>query len=185
MEDTRLVELFWARDESALTAVSEKYGGLCRELARRLLGSDQDAEECVSDVLLRLWESIPPQRPLSLKAYMLKITRNLTVDRWRGNTAAFRAGELTALTPELEACLPLAPSAEEVSGERQTAQAVDRWLKTLSKDDRTLFIRRYWFGDTVKEIAQSRGVPANRLAQKLNRLRGGLRRALEKEGIVL
>ncbi len=185
MEDPGIVELFWARDESALTAVSEKYGGLCHRLASRLLGSERDAEECVSDMLLRLWNSIPPQRPLSLKAYSLKITRNLAVDRWRRNAAALRAGELTSLTPELEASLPLAPSAEEASGERQTAEAVAGWLRSLSKDDRTLFLRRYWFGDTVKEIAQSRGVPANRLAQKLNRLRGGLRRALEKEGIVL
>lgn len=185
MEDSAIVELFWARDAQAIAEAQEKYGSWCQGMARNLLGSAQDAEECVSDALHRLWDTIPPQRPHSLRAYMTKIVRNLSIDRWRERQAQRRGAGLTELAVELEDCLPPVPSAEEAAEGRETAACVDRWLASLSREDRVLFLRRYWYGDTVAELAQRRGVPANRLAQKLSRLRGGLRRALEKEGIEL
>ena len=180
MEDEQIIELFWARDEAAILKAREKYGGFCRALAQRLLGSVPDAEECVADMLLRLWSSIPPQRPASLRAYMAKITRNLSIDRWRNGS---RGPELAELTQELEDALPGSPGAESEFYARAAGEAVDRWLRGLSKEDRTLFVRRYYYGETVRSIARGRGVPEGRLAQKLLRLRASLRRALEKEGI--
>ena len=183
MEDETIVALFWQKDAQAIPAAEEKYGGFCRGLAQKLLDSPEDAEECVNDTLHRLWETIPPQRPGSLRAYMAKIVRNLCIDRWRQRTARRRGGNLTFLSLELEDCLPAAPSAEELTEGREVAACISRWLEGLPREDRVLFVRRYWYGDTVEELAARRGVPGNRLAQKLRRMRGSLRRALEKEGI--
>ncbi len=180
MEDQQIIELFWSRDEAAILMARQKYGDFCRALSQRLLGSTRDAEECVSDMLLRLWSSIPPQRPKSLRAYMAKITRNLCVDRWRSGANGLELKELTA---ELEDALPGLPSAESEFDARAVGEVLDGWLRGLSVEDRTLFVRRYYYGETVRSIAEGRGVPEGRLAQKLMRLRASLRRALEKEGI--
>lgn len=185
MEDSAIIELFWSRDQSAIPLAQEKYGRRLRALAKRLLGSEEDAEECVSDALLRLWDSIPPARPGSLGAFAAKIVRNLSIDRWRRGRARERETGLDVLSAELEDCLPPSPSAEETAERREITACLERWLGTLSKDDRTLFVRRYFYGETVESVARQRGVPANRLTQRLFRLRNGLRQALEKEGINL
>ena len=185
MEDSAIVELFWLRDSKAIEAAQEKYARSCQSLAERLLGSFEDGQECVNDALHRAWETIPPQRPDSLRAYLKKIVRNLALDRWRSQTARRRGGELSALALELEGCLPASPSAEAVAEGREITACVDRWLDGLPREDRLLFVRRYWYGDSLDILAGRFGGSPNRLAQKLYRLRGGLRRALEKEGILV
>ena len=185
MEDRVIVDLFWLRDPRAIEASQEKYGRNCQSLAERLLGSFEDGQECVNDALHRAWETIPPQRPDSLRAYLKKIVRKLASDRWRSQTAQRRGGELTAMALELEDCLPAAPSAEAAAEGREITACVDRWLDGLTRDDRLLFVRRYWYGDPLDELAGRFGGSPNRLAQKLYRLRGGLRRALEKEGVMV
>jgi RNA polymerase sigma-70 factor (ECF subfamily) len=185
MEDCAIISLFWARDEQAIPATDEKYGGACRTLASRLLDSWEDGEECVNDTWHRAWNTMPPQRPESLKAYLLKIVRNLSIDRWREQTAQKRGGGLTRLSQELEECLPTVPSAEAETEGRLVSQCIDRWLVTLSKEDRTAFLRRYWYGWQVSDIAKAAGYAPNRMSQRLRRLRSGLKQALEQEGIVL
>ncbi len=185
MEDSAIVALFWSRDPRAVSALQDKYGGACQSLAARLLGSAEDGQECFNDALHRVWDTIPPQRPASLRAYLMKIARNLAIDRWRERTARRRDGEVSSLTAELEDCLPAAPSAESAAEGNETAAAIDKWLATLSKEDRVLFVRRYWYGDRVEELAKRRGVSPNSLAQRLFRLRNGLKRALEQEGIAV
>ncbi len=183
MEDTAIVDLYWARDEEAITASDAKYGKLCRSLSQRILDSWEDAEECVNDTWRKAWNTIPPQRPGSLRAYLAKITRNLSIDRWRANRADRRGSGMDTLLTELEECLPAVPGAEEISETREIAQVIDKWLDTLSPADRTAFLRRYWYGQRVDSVAMQAGCSPNSMAKRLGRLRDGLRRTLEQEGI--
>ena len=185
MEDSAIVRLYWDRDQRAIPASEEKYGGRCRGVSYGILSSREDAEECVNDTWHRAWDTMPPQRPVSLGAYLLRIVRNLSIDRWRARRAEKRGCGLESLVLELEDCVPTAPSAEAVWEARETAAAIDRWLDGLDRGDRVLFVRRYWYGDRVEELAARLGRSPNTTAQRLRRLRAGLRRALEREGVIL
>ena len=153
MEDAAIVELYWDRDQRAITASDEKYGALCRSLSHNILASREDAEECVNDTWHRAWDTMPPQRPNSLRAYLCRIVRNLSIDRWRAARSQKRGEGLGQLVLELEDCVPAAPSAEEAWEARETAAAVDRWLDALAQTDRMLFVRRYWYGERVDQLA--------------------------------
>jgi RNA polymerase sigma-70 factor (ECF subfamily) len=185
MEDIQIIDLYWARDEGAIAASDEKYGWLCRNLSQNILDSREDAEECVNDTWHKAWDTMPPQRPGSLRAYLAKITRNLSIDRWRAKRAEKRGRGMDVLLEELEESLPAAPSAEELTEARETARTIERWLDTLSPADRTAFLRRYWYGQRVDRVAAQAGCSPNSMAKRLGRLRDGLRRALEQEGIKL
>ena len=185
MEDAAIIGLYWARDERAISESDRAYGTLCRRLSQNILNSREDAEECVNDTWQRAWDTMPPRRPDSLRAYLARITRNLSLDRWRKRTAEKRGGGMEELLIELEDCLPAAPSAEELSEAGETARAIDRWLSTLSPADRKAFLRRYWYGQRVDEIAARAGCSPNSMTKRLGRLRAGLRLALEQEGIIL
>lgn len=183
MEDSAIVALYWERSEKAIAASEEKYGTRCRGLSFRILESREDAEECVNDTWQRAWETMPPQRPESLGAYLMKIVRNLSLDRWRAKAAKKRG--LEVILEELEDCVPPSPSAETAAEEREIAQCVDRWLETLPPEDRAAFLGRYWYGFAVKELARRLEVSPGKMAGRLYRLRRGLRKALEEEGVAL
>lgn len=185
MEDAAIIGLYWARDERAISASDEKYGRLCRSLSREILGSREDAEECVNDTWHRAWDTMPPQRPDSLRAYFARITRNLSIDRWRSRRAKKRGGGMETLLIELEECLPASPSTEEITEGREITRVIDCWLDTLSLEDRNAFLRRYWYGQPVDQVARQAGCSPNSMAKRLGRLRESLRRALEREGIVV
>ena len=185
MEDAAIIGLYWARNEEAIAASDEKYGKLCHSLSRNILDSLEDAEECVNDTWRKAWDTMPPQRPNSLRAYLAKITRNLSIDRWRARRADKRGSQLETLLDELDDCLPTAPSAEELTEAKETARAIDRWLDGLSPADRKAFLRRYWYGQRVDQVAAQAGCSPNGMAKRLSRLRDGLRNALEQEGIVV
>ena len=185
MEDREIIDLYWTRSQQAIPETDAKYGVQCRGLSARILKDARDAEECVNDTWLRAWNTMPPQLPQSLRAYLLKIIRNLSIDRWRADRSTKRGGGAEELALELEDCLPPGPSAEEVSEARETAAALERWLVSLEREDRVLFLRRYWFGDPVKELARRRGCTPGYMAKRLFRLRNSLRQALEKEGVLL
>ena len=182
MEDSEIMELFWRRDELALEETEQKYGALCRGVAGRILGTDQDAEECVNDALHQAWVSIPPQRPDRLGAWLGKVTRNLALNAWKREHTQKRDCGMTALLDELAECVPGPVTVERELEDKELSAAVDRWLRSLSREDRTLFLRRYWYGVELRELAAERGVSPNRLAQKMLRLRRGLKNTLEKEG---
>ena len=185
MEDGVIVELYWQRDQRAIGALEEKYGGLCRSLAWSILQSREDAEECVNDTWHRAWNTMPPQRPVSLRAYLARIVRNLSIDRYRLRRSQKRGGGFETLALELEDCVPPAPSAEAVWESREIAAVLGRWLDGLEPEDRWLFVRRYWYGDRVEQLAARRGCTAQQLTGRLYRLRQRLRRVLEQEGVVL
>ena len=185
MEDLAIIDLYWARNEEAISASEQKYGPMCRTLSRNILVSLEDAEECVNDTWHRAWTTMPPQRPRSLGAYLSRICRNLSIDRWRSAKSQKRESGAQLLLDELEESIPGASSTEEATEAHEVAAALDRWLDALPSQDRSLFLRRYWYGYSVTKLARERGEPQGRTAQKLHRLRERLRDALTKEGIVV
>lgn len=182
MDDPAIVALYWKRDETAIAETERKYGGYCRAIAKNILSSPEDAEECVSDTWHNAWNAIPPQKPDSLGAFLGRIVRNLSISRWRQEHAQKRFSGLEALLSELEDCLSAPNGVEEaVEGSELTA-LVERWLEGLDKDDRAVFLRRYWYGEEVKTLAKAWGAGANQMAKRLMRLRKSLKAELEREG---
>ncbi len=183
MEDMAIVELYWLRDQEAITETDRKYGGLCRTISHNIVEDWQDADECVNDTWHHAWITMPPQKPGSLRAYLCRIVRNLSIDCWRQKHRQKRDCGMEVLLGELEDCLPVVYDPACLTEEKETAAVIDRWLDTLSGADRVLFLRRYWYGDSVALLAQQLGRTPNYAAQRLRRLRMSLKGALEKEGI--
>lgn len=183
VEDLAIVELYHQRDEQAIAESDKKYGGLCRTIAMRLLGIREDAEECVNDTWFAAWNKMPPDRPNALSAFLGRITRNLSISRWRQNHAQKRYNGIEVLLSELEDCVPSPSTVEEELERQELAQSISVWLDSLELEDRRLFIRRYWYGEPVKTLASKRGERANALSQRLLRLRKNLRTFLESERV--
>jgi len=185
MNDARIIELYWQRNEQAITESDKQYGRFCRRIAMNILNSSEDSEECVNDTWHRAWENMPPQKPDSLSAFFGRITRNLSLSRFRANHAKKRYGGITILLSELEDCIPSRGTIEQETEDWQLAEIISDWLTLLPKDDRVLFMRRYWFGDTVKNLAKECGANQNQMAQRMFRLRSSLKDRLEQEGILI
>lgn len=150
MEDERIVELLFARSEEAVRALTEKYGARCRKLAENILGNARDAEECVNDAYLGVWNSVPPKRPESLSAYLLGTVRNLSVARYHANRAKKRNSFYDAAIHELEECIPSGNGVEDLVLAGELAGLLNRFLETLKREDRILFVRRYWYSAARK-----------------------------------
>lgn len=183
MSDGEIVALFLERDEEALRQVSERYGVRLRALALGILGDRTEAEECVNDACLAAWDSIPPHTPGDyLFAYLARITRHLALDRCRMKRREKRTAHLEELSAELLDCLPTGESPEERLDAKELAGAVSAYLRTLPEEKRLLFLRRYWYCDSVTALAKRLGWGESRVKTALHRLRKGLREHLEKEG---
>jgi len=183
MEDVQIIELYWLRDEAAIRETDTKYGNFCHRLAMNILHSFQDSEECVSDAYSRCWDTMPPQRPGSLRAYLGAILRNLSISRYRAVHAQKRFGGAEILLSELEDCIPAPENILHSVEAGELGRLISDWLDYLPREDRALFIRRYWNGDAVKDLAAELGARPNALTKRLLRLRESLRHYLEKEGI--
>lgn len=180
MDDSRIIELLFQRSESALDAVQQKYGAMCRAIARNLLGSEEDAQECVNDALHGLWNAVPPQRPRKLGAFLAAIVRNLAMKRLSYQNAEKRSGVMLSYE-ELSQCIPDVHCAEEVLERMVLSDVLNRFLRTLDRDSRDLFLRRYWFCDSVSQIAKGFGISETRVTTKLYRIRKKLKEYLAKE----
>jgi RNA polymerase sigma factor (sigma-70 family) len=186
LEDTAIIDLYWARNETALSESNSKYGGFCYGIAQNILFSREDAEECVNDTWLRAWNAIPPAKPSPLRAFFGRITRNLSLDRFRAAKAQKRGGgQMEALLDELYECVPSQGSVEGDFDARQTAAVITRFLDTLPPSQRQIFLRRYWFGDGVGAIASRFAMQEGTVKSNLFRVREKLRRVLEQEGVAL
>ncbi len=181
MEDRKIIDLFWSRSERALIELAAKYGRLMYSVAGHILSLEEDREECVNDAYLGSWNSIPPQRPDYLKAFVCRITRNCALKRYRYNTADCRSSELETALEELEECLPSQNLEEEWSA-RELGREINLFLGELEKEERKLFLRRYWFSEPVKEISTSEGISENAISVRLSRIRKRLKAYLEKKG---
>lgn len=184
MEDEELITLLEARSEAALTALNARFGPLCRRIARQVLGSAEDAEECVDDAWMAVWRAIPPEHPQQLTPYVCRITRNLAVTRLRRQTSKKRFSPYTAALDELADVLTGGHTPEEELNRRELTKGLTSFLDGLPRDDRVLFMRRYWYGDPVADLARRFGWTRSGTAVRLHRLRGRLRSELEKEGIL-
>lgn len=186
MEDEQIIALFFQRSPDALPETKRKYGALCQSVARKILPDQRDVEECVSDMLLRLWNAIPPEIPRSLSAYIARITRNLSLDRYSYNTAEQRSTALTEAFEELEPWLPAGFGDPESAFDRKQFRTVmNDFLRALPKMSRIFFLRRYWYGDSIREIAEALQVSEAKVKTSLFRTRQRLRETLDKEGIVI
>ena len=186
MEDEQIIALFFQRSPDALPETRRKYGALCQSVARKILPDQRDVEECISDMLLRLWNAIPPERPRSLSAYIARITRNLSLDRYSYNTADQRSTALTQAFEELEPWLPAGyGDPEKAFDQRHFHTVINDFLRALPKETRIFFLRRYWYGDSIREIAEAFRVSESKVKTSLFRTRQRLRETLEKEGIVI
>ncbi len=178
--DAEIVALYLARDERAIRETERQYGAACMRVSMDILNSRPDAEECVNDTYLRTWNSIPPNRPLSLCGYVLRIARNLSISRLREMTSAKRDRALQVSLHELEACLP-----DRFQTDEELSAALSRFLGTLGERDRRLFLGRYWYNLPVKELAREWDMSANAVSQNLAKTRERLWNFLEKEEIPL
>ena len=186
MEDSGIIRLYWERDERAIPATAGKYGHYCTGIARNIVGSREDAEECVSDTWLRAWNAMPPHRPAVLSAFLGKIVRNIAFNRYRYNTAGRRGGgELPAVLDELEELVSGAEDVDRALDDRALTAAVDEFLDGLPERKRNIFVRRYWYTESVTAIAARYGMSTGAVSMTLARLREKLREHLRKGGFAL
>lgn len=185
MEDEAIVRLFFAREETAITETQHKYGRVCLAVARRILPDERDAEECVSDACLRAWNAIPPDRPRSLSAYLARITRNLALDRRSYNQAEKRSTALECAFEELEPWLCTENTPEKALDGAELRRFLNGFLRSEPQQARVFFLRRYWYGESIREIAEDCGCSEARVKSSLFRTRNHLREALDKEEITL
>lgn len=184
MDDNLIIELYFSRDERAISETDAKYGVFCRTISRRIVRDESDAEECVNDTYLHTWNSIPPQRPGSLCAFVGRIVRNLSLDRYRRNTAEKRGGGSFAPFDELEDCIPdNAKSVDAQIEERELSECINAFLEELPQEQRIYFMRRYWLGEPLADIAKRYGVSANSLGVIMHRLRAKLKTRLTESGL--
>ncbi|MBE6807255.1 MAG: sigma-70 family RNA polymerase sigma factor [Ruminococcaceae bacterium] len=185
MEDIRIIDLFWQRNQEAIRQAKERYGGYCYAIALNILQDREDAAECENDTYLRAWESMPPDRPCRLRVYMGTITRRLALDRWRKAHADKRGGgQVTLSLAELEECIPAGSNVEQTVESGETARAISAFLRTLPPAESDLFLRRYWYLDSIQQIARRYGFSESKVKMTLKRTRDKLRVCLEKEGIL-
>lgn len=184
MEDRKIIDLFFARDEDAIRHTDDAYGRRLYRLAEGILQNGQDAEESVSDTYLRTWDTIPPQKPRHLFAYLAKLCRHFALDRLDWNLAAKRKADIVSLTQEMETCIPDRQRQLERDG-RELGQLLDAFLRTLTPENRMVFLRRYWYVDTIREIAVRYGISESAVQMRLSRTKEKLRQYLAKEGIAV
>ncbi len=184
MEDRDILELYFARDEAAIKETDQKYGKLCHSIAINILDNREDAEECVNDAYLGLWNSIPPKRPNSLCAFAAKLVRNHSMDRLKYNRAKKRNSDSMLSFDELEAVLPDTPYFQDMD-EGKLGRWISEFLYTEDEDARNVFIRKYWFFDSIEDIAAQFGYSRSKVKSMLFRTRQRLWDYLTKKGVAL
>ena len=186
MDDAKIVQLYWDRNEQAILATADKYGNYCASIAKNILGNHEDAEECVNDTYLNAWNSMPPHRPSILSTFLGKIVRNLSIKRYKHNTADKRGGgQATVVLDEIAEFVSDADSVEQEIDRKELATAIDRFLDRLPADKRNIFICRYWYFDSISDIANRFRMTENNVSVTLNRLRLKLHNYLLERGFEL
>lgn len=183
VEDSKIIELFYERSEQAIVELSNKYGSVCAKVADNILNNSQDTEECVNDAYLGAWDSIPPQKPNPLLSYVCRIVRNLAIKKYHANTAAKRNSTYDIVLDELENCFPASNPVEDEFNAREVARTIDAFLETLDTENRILFVRRYWYSDSIAELAKIFHTSSHNISVRLSRTREKQRKYLRKEGV--
>lgn len=186
MDDNKIVDLYWERSEKAIAETSKKYGRYCKFIAYNILQNLEDSYECVNDTYINAWNSMPPHRPNRLSAFLGKITRNLSLNRYEKNTAQKRgAGQIPLILDELQKCVPSHNSVEKAIDDIILIDALNKFLSEIDRENRIIFMQRYWYMCSIKEIANELNYSESKVKMILFRLRNELRVLFEKEGIEL
>lgn len=186
MNDDQIIELYWQRNDAAIQETSRKYGAYCFAIADNILNCREDSEECVNDTWLQTWNSIPPQRPNIFRIYLAKIIRNLSFNRHQAQHAAKRGGgEITLVLDELAECIAGESDVVDTYQQKELEQSINCFVRSLAERDGNIFIRRYFFTESVSQIAKCYHLTENNVMVILSRTRRKLRIYLEKEGYVL
>lgn len=184
MEDSKIVDLYWMRSERAITETQSKYGKFCYSIAYNILSDEEDANESVNDTYFAAWNAIPPNRPAVLRTYLAKITRNLSLTKWRNKHSVKRGGGEVALAlDELSECIPSNSCVEEEVIASELAKSLNNFIGTLSETERRVFLCRYWYLEPVKEISKSFGFSSSKVKSMLHRTRAKLHSFLQQEGV--
>lgn len=185
MDDRQIIDLYYAREETAISETADKYGKYCYSIAYRILGDEQDSEECVNDTYLRAWDAIPPHCPDKLAVFLGKITRNLALNRFAYSTREKRGcGKMELVLEELQGCIPTLQSTEQVIEEKLLIECLNEFLYDLPKEKRIVFVKRYWYLQSIQEIAEELNMSESKVKMTLLRIRNKLKKVLEKEGFV-
>ena len=182
MTDSQIIALFWDRNEDAIRETDRAYGRRLHVLSDRILRNEQDAQESVSDTYIKTWETIPPQRPAYFFAYLAKLCRNFSLARLQWQSAAKRSAQVVELTREMAECIPDHSPERKLEGE-ELGQLLNAFLDGLSRENRLIFLRRYWYADSVREIAERYQITESKVKTQLHRTRKKLQQFLEGEGI--
>lgn len=186
MDDKKIVQMYWDRNQEAITLTDKKYGKYCTSIARNILECKEDAEECVNDTYLNAWNAMPPHKPSVLAAFLGKITRNLSFNRVKYKHAEKRGGgQVPLVLEELGECVSGCDNVEQEIDRRELVECINAFLKKLSPEKRTMFVRRYWYFDSVTEIAERLKLSENTVSVNLNRIRHKLRDYLLERGFEL
>lgn len=184
MEDMKIIELFFKRNPDAISETDRSYGRKLHTLANNILRCHEDAEESVSDTYLKAWDTIPPKKPSHLFAYLAKICRHFALGKLDWKNAARRKAEVISLTQEMENCIPDSRR-DAVADGKELGRALNTFLRTQTPENRMVFLRRYWYADTIAEIAQRYGISESAVMTRLSRTRSRLAAYLQKEGIAI
>ena len=185
MDDAKIVQLYWDRDEQAIPATASKYGNYCISIAKNILGNCEDAEECVNDAYLGAWNAIPPVHPNPLLSYIVKIVRNISLKIYWRKEAAKRSGHYTIALEEIEGYITDQKTVEDEIEARELARIIEEFLDTLTVENRVIFMRRYWFADSYKDIAEFMGLSEKNISVRLTRIREKMKQYLiEREVFV-
>ncbi len=185
MEDGTIVELYWQRNESAIAETASKYGNYLHSISYRILANAEDAEECVNDTYLAVWNTVPPKRPDPLVSYVCRIVRNLALKKYHANTAKKRNSTYDVALEEIADCFPAAASVEEALEAKETAALINAFLETLDEAGRVLFVRRWWYSESIEALAALFQTSRHNVSVRLSRIRKALKKYLEKEGVSL
>ncbi len=184
MDDNSIVDMYWSRDEKAIEVTRDKYGRYCYSIAYNILGSREDSEECVNDTYLGAWNSMPPHRPAMLPTFLGKITRSLSLKKWRDKNRIKRGGGQVDVTlEELQECIPAGSNIEEELEAKELVEVVNGFLRELAVEERRIFLRRYWYFDSIDDICKRFGYGKSKVKMKLFRTREKLMKRLEREGV--
>ena len=185
MNDSDIIELFFERSEEAIMELSKKYGRLCLSIAKNITNNEQDAQECVNDTYMATWETIPPNRPNPLMSYVCRLTRNISVNRYKFNSRKKRNSNYEVCLDELENCLFDSGGLDENIDDSDIAKIIDEFLKSLSDTDRMIFVRRFWYFDTYEKISELAGIKEGAVRMRVSRSKGKLKECLLKKGVII
>lgn len=185
MDDDMIINLYWERSEAAIAETANKYGKYCRTIAFNILSNISDAEECVNDTYMAAWNAMPPTRPNSLIAFLGRLTRNIALDRYDYNRAKKRNGEFDTLLSELGDIISAQIDVECEFEAKEVSKLISEFLRSNHTENRVIFLRRYWFADSISDISGQFGLSESKVKSILFRMRKKLKKFLEKEGVLL